>query len=131
MKASTTGLQRFRAVWKYWLWLALVLLSCCLIVACQGDSASKSGQAQLRSDCRQIHHDLGQICVPPDPDAVITLEEITFADAIALGVSPIGTAIYEDVSIDYLKDTDSPPPASVGKRARFKTRLHFRCTHVE
>lgn len=128
MKFSSTTSQRFYAIRRSFVFLAIALLSSCLIIACQGDSASRSDRVQSPSDCRQMRHDLGQVCVPQAPEAVITLEEITFADAIALGISPIGTATYEDVSIDYLKDAYSSPPISVGKseQANLETILSLK-----
>ncbi len=100
-------LQQVQTIQRQLCFLVLGLLSAGLIAACQGGSTSQSVQSQPLSDCHLSEHALGQVCVPANPQAVISLEETTFADAIALGITPIGTATYEDVSIDYLSSYSS------------------------
>ena len=128
MKFPRTTSQRFYDIRRSFVFLAIALLSSCLIIACQGDSASRSDRVQSLFFCCLMSHAWVHVCVSLAPEAVITLEEITFADAIALGISPIGTATYEDVSIDYLKDAYSSPPISVGKseQANLETILSLK-----
>lgn len=90
-----------------WQFFALGLLVGCLIVSCQISPVRQNSRSQPLSNCRTLQHALGQVCVPQSPADVISLEETTFADAIALGVTPIGTAKYEDKALDYLDKVSS------------------------
>lgn len=40
-----------------------------------------------------IKHAMGEACVPSNPQRVVVLDETVFANAIALGVQPIGTVV--------------------------------------
>ncbi len=60
------------------------------------------------TDCQTIQHALGESCVPVTPQRLVTLSSPTMADAIALGVQPIGT-----VSQDF--DFKQAPPYLEGR----------------
>ncbi|MEO0767839.1 MAG: iron-siderophore ABC transporter substrate-binding protein [Cyanobacteria bacterium J06649_4] len=82
--------------------LALPLASALLIIACQ--ERSLEPQRPLDAGCRLQQHALGEVCVPKAPQAIISLDETTFADAIALDLLPVGTATYGEGALSYLRD---------------------------
>ena len=70
-----------------------------LIVAC---NRSPVVEPSTPTNCRQVVHTAGEICVPLEPQRVVVLGVPTMADAIALGVKPIGTILYFDRTPPYL-----------------------------
>lgn len=68
------------------------LLATLLVVACQNNAIRQSTNSQL-DDCRTVLHVLGEVCVPKTPQKLISLDDITLADALALGVQPIGVSL--------------------------------------
>ncbi|MTF38699.1 ABC transporter substrate-binding protein [Cyanobacterium aponinum] len=83
----------------------LFLISCLitiLTVACHSSNPSNS----ISENCRMIQHKAGETCVPNHPERVVVLGVPTLADALALGVKPIGTILYFNASNapSYLED---------------------------
>ncbi len=76
-----------------------------LIVACHQAS---NPSITSSTNCQTIQHALGESCVPVTPQRLVTLSSPTMADAIALGVQPIGT-----VSQDF--DFKQAPPYLKGR----------------
>lgn len=83
--------------------LVVGLLSVFIVVSCQSDSVRQPSNPQS-VDCRIVQHVLGKACVPKVASRLVSLDNITLADAAALGVSSIGAAIYDSQETDYLKD---------------------------
>lgn len=71
------------------------LLVAALTFACQSPSGDLSPNAQSSTDCRTIEHVLGEVCVPAEAQRLISLDHSTFANALALGVQPVGTSISD------------------------------------
>lgn len=82
--------------------LVIGLLTILLVVACQGDQVRQPANLQSSSNCRTVHHALGEVCVPETSSRLVSLDNITLADAAALGVLSTGIAISDDEQIDYL-----------------------------
>lgn len=80
--------------------IAIALLAILLIVGCQNKSVRQPIDSQL-ADCREVQHALGEVCVPNVSQRLITLDEVTLGDALALGVSSIGVSSYDELA-DYL-----------------------------
>lgn len=91
-----------RSIRRICRFLVFPLLSALLIIACQGRSLEP--QLPLYADCRLQQHALGEVCVPKAPQAIVSLDETTFADAIALDLLPVGTATYGEGALSYLRD---------------------------
>ena len=73
----------------------LVALSSLLIAACHslGNQSADTPTADL-SDCREVEHKLGTICIPTEPERIVALDPRHLADPLlALGVKPIGMAV--------------------------------------
>lgn len=89
---------KVRCRWKQWGVLALMLLTLSWVVACQGGSStlqandSSTGRPQISStECRSVDHAAGTTCIPGDVERLVTLDSVTFGDAIALGLNPVAT----------------------------------------
>ena len=80
-------------------WVATILTSL-LIVACNRSTVVEPAP---QVDCRKIVHTAGETCVPLQPERVVVLGVPTMANAIALGIKPIGTILYFDETPTYLK----------------------------
>lgn len=80
--------------------LLLFFLTTALIVACNQNYSPKTASEK---DCRPVEHAVGQACVPLNPERLITLSVPTLADAITVGLKPVGTTLYFDQPPPYLK----------------------------
>ena len=82
------------------------LLATIVIVACQNQAIRQQTDSQL-ADCRTVQHVLGEVCVPETPQRLVSLDNVTLADALTVGVSPIGSSLYGDRISKYLnQDTE-------------------------
>ena len=68
------------------------LLATLLVVACQNNTIRQPSGSQL-ADCRKLSHLLGEVCVPKTPQRLVSLDNVTLADALAVGVQPIGVSL--------------------------------------
>lgn len=80
----------------------IALLVVILIVACQKNTVRQGNNSQL-ADCRTVQHALGEVCVPSMPQRLITLDETTLADALALGVPSLGASYFGELA-NYLAE---------------------------
>jgi iron complex transport system substrate-binding protein len=85
-----TRKYRSRSIWRYLL-IALSLAG--LVVGCHSYSyTSPVSQDQANPACRPVQYLQGKICIPVNPQRVVTLSTMDLANALALGVKPIATA---------------------------------------
>lgn len=70
------------------------------MVACNRSAVVKTAP---EVDCRKIIHAAGETCIPLQPKRLVVLGVPTMADAITLGVKPIGTILYFDKTPPYLE----------------------------
>lgn len=76
-----------------WLKTGLVtLITCGLIIGCRGQIPSQL-QVTDPPNCRPVQHALGETCVPLQPERVVTLDQPLLANAIALGIQPVGSTL--------------------------------------
>ncbi|MEM8832710.1 MAG: iron-siderophore ABC transporter substrate-binding protein [Cyanobacteria bacterium P01_G01_bin.19] len=80
----------------------IALLATLLVVGCQNKSVRQPIDSQL-ADCRKVQHVLGEACVPTVPQRLITLDETTLADALALDVPSVGASYFGELA-DYLAE---------------------------
>jgi iron complex transport system substrate-binding protein len=90
--------------------LFLSFLMAVSIAACDSEAwYSKSSDRSSISEtlpptnCRTIDHVAGETCVPSSPQRLVALSVPTMADALAVGVKPVGTILYFDEPPPYLK----------------------------
>ena len=94
------------------------LLATILVVACQNNTNTirQPANSQL-ADCRTVQHVMGEVCVPNVSQRLISLEEVTLGDALALGVSSVGASTYDELAnylaeksedIEFLGDSEQP-----------------------
>jgi iron complex transport system substrate-binding protein len=92
----------------------VLFLAILLLVAC-GSSAAPSGNdsaagasgnlsAAAANETRTIRHALGEIAVPANPQRVIVLDTGALANALALGVKPVGAVLGNKRFVRYLGD---------------------------
>ncbi|MBD6619069.1 iron-siderophore ABC transporter substrate-binding protein [Komarekiella sp. 'clone 1'] len=75
--------------------LLLGVLTFTLTSACSANiNYSVTSPKQLKEDCRVMQHMMGKICIPRNPQRVVTLWMATFRSTLALGIKPIATAWY-------------------------------------
>jgi iron complex transport system substrate-binding protein len=75
-----------------------LFLFCCMAILVVACNASSDLQTATSTNCRTINHEAGETCVPNNPERVVVLGVPTLADALALGVKPVGTILYFDKS---------------------------------
>ena len=69
-----------------------MLLTLGLIVSCRG-SFSTVSERPVPANCISMEHVAGVTCVPNSFERLVTLDSVSFEDAIALGVKPIATVL--------------------------------------
>ena len=91
-------------LYRYLSWFILGICTVILISACSSDTQQQSSTGtQLSSaECQKIQHQLGETCVPTNPQRVVATDEDTLEILLALGLKPIAAA----------------EPNSVGSRSR-------------
>jgi iron complex transport system substrate-binding protein len=98
-KAKIRGLNWKPFTFK---WLLAAIFTAIVLSACSHTlSKANNGKAQaLQSPmlCHVIRHEMGETCVPNNPQRIVVLAPTTLANVLALGVKPIG-----------VPSTDLPP----------------------
>jgi len=90
---------------KTWL---IALTTCGLMISC-GDMVPSQPQITASVNCRPVQHQMGETCVPLQPERVVVLDETLLANAIALGIHPIGSTLKPNFF------TGAMPPFLMGK----------------
>lgn len=79
-----------------------ILFTLLLAVACHSGGSIPVSDRSTNAACRNIEHAAGITCVPENFQRLVTLDETTFENAIALGIKPIGSVISGNSS--YLQN---------------------------
>ncbi len=88
---------RWRGLWQ---WFSILVLAITLVSACNNTVVDHS---KTQTPCRVVQHAMGETCVPNNPQRLIALSRFTLANALVLGVKPVGsTSDYKFPP--YLKD---------------------------
>lgn len=85
----------------------LLIITLMVVTACYPYSYSNLADRKSPvSECRLIKHDLGETCVPLNPQRIIALDQIALEALIALDVKPIATSnhVFFDSKANLLKD---------------------------
>ena len=79
---------------RYLSWFIIGIFAVSLIKACGRDTKQQSAtDTQLSpSECQEIQHQLGETCVPTNPQRIIVTDEIALEMVLALGLKPIAAA---------------------------------------
>lgn len=95
-------------LWSIFAFAIVLTLTCGSILKARSLSRPNIVEQPISAPCRVIQHTAGIACVPQTSKRLVTLSIVTLADAIALGVKPIGsTNFYQDKeSITYLSDQE-------------------------
>src|SRR3954467_8274121 len=102
---SSMRLFRLRE-WQRCLSALAVLMLGLAVAGCQAASHGNVSEASGVSETRLVKHAMGESRVPVVPQRVVALDTDELDDALALGVTPIGTvlAIAGQPIQDYLQD---------------------------
>lgn len=77
---------RARQHWRWLTFTILLLFSFGLAVAC-----GRLSESTEQTGCFKVDHAAGVTCVPNQIERVVTLDSMSFENAIALGLKPVGT----------------------------------------
>ncbi|RUT04332.1 iron siderophore-binding protein [Dulcicalothrix desertica PCC 7102] len=100
----------------------LIFLPLLLFTGCYSKVTQNSYSHKIQSaapECRTIKHQLGEACIPIDPQRIIVVDQMILEGVLALGIKPIGAAEPERISstgrhlLDKNKDT-----ISIGKESQ-------------
>jgi iron complex transport system substrate-binding protein len=92
--------------WNRWKLLVLMLLTLGLVVGCQGVPPTQREEVE---GCTPVEHVSGATCVPSTFERLVTLDSVTFENAIALGIKPIAT-VFSNLSShlhDHLNEVEN------------------------
>ncbi|RUR84720.1 iron-siderophore ABC transporter substrate-binding protein [Chlorogloeopsis fritschii PCC 9212] len=81
-----------------------IVIFCTLLlaVACHHGGSIPANYQSTNPACRQFEHAAGITCIPEKFERLVTLDDASFENAIALGIKPVGS-IFFDFSF-YLQD---------------------------
>jgi iron complex transport system substrate-binding protein len=81
-----------------------VVIFCTLMlaVACHRGGSLPVVDSNTNANCRNVEHAAGTTCIPEKFQRLVTLDDSSFENAIALGLQPIASIIPEESS--YLQD---------------------------
>ncbi len=99
----------------------LIAVSLFIFTACHNYSHPDLPEPKLSSsECRLIKHELGETCVPLNPQRIIVTEQVSLETLLALGLKPIGTVDTTFVASksSFLKSEISGI-VSIGKENQF------------
>jgi len=65
----------------------VIAISCLISISCQSSLPDKISS---NLECRLINHELGETCVPLNPQRIIVTDQVALEDVIALGLKPMG-----------------------------------------
>lgn len=86
-----------------WLRFSIVIFFTLLLaVACHRDGSIPVNNRSTNAACRHVEHAAGITCIPEKFQRIVTLDDASFENAIALGIQPIGSVISDFSS--YLQD---------------------------
>ncbi len=93
------GMARCR--WRWLILATLMVVTCWQTIACHSVSPPIQPTNQ-QTNCHLVEHAAGVTCVPHTFQRLVTLDELSFEQAIALGFKPVGAALSQHPS--YLDD---------------------------
>lgn len=82
---------------KRFVFVILMFCAMWLTISCHSSS-----QLISQTDCYKVEHTAGIACVPKTINRLVTLDSASFENAIALGLTPVGTVLAEQ-STPYLQ----------------------------
>lgn len=83
-----------RQAWVRWLLTSIftaVIIAACRNIAINNDNGKVQTFHSPSMPCQVVKHEMGETCVPMNPQRIVTLAPVTLATVLALGVKPIGT----------------------------------------
>jgi iron complex transport system substrate-binding protein len=83
-------------------WLLLSILGFLLVTSCTHFFPYSPLPTRSRiENCRIVKHELGETCIPTNPQRIVTLHTSILAHALALGVRPIGSTYVQTLKNNF------------------------------
>lgn len=85
----------------------LVGLTIFLVSACKrnfSDVLPNIYKTTAYSSCHKVQQAMGEICIPTNPQSLVTLSLVTAAVALDLKIKPVGSTNFYETEAGYLKD---------------------------
>jgi iron complex transport system substrate-binding protein len=99
----------------------LIAFSYFISIACHsGLYSNLPKKTTLNSECRLIKHELGETCIPINPQRIIVTDQVALETVIALGLKPIGApdTAYVASKSNFLK-SEMADVIYIGKEHQF------------
>ena len=93
---------KFKRLTRCWRLAIAIFCTLLLTVACHHGGSLPVNEQITNTACRDVKHAVGITCVPEKFERLVTLDNASLENAIALGVKPIGAVISEFSS--YFQD---------------------------
>ena len=77
--------------WFIWQFCSAILIVFA-IAACNNNTSIKSNSASIEN-CRMIQHEMGQTCVPKNPQRIVVLDSVMLENIMALDEKPVGSPL--------------------------------------
>lgn len=108
------SIKKLKYSWRRFAYLLLwSIFTAILVVACSATN-DVSSDKQLAKDCRVVQHTMGEICIPQNPQRVVTLTTDYLANSLALGIEPIASAFVEGFPLSEVIQNQKELIESVG-----------------
>ncbi|MGD1919328.1 MAG: iron-siderophore ABC transporter substrate-binding protein [Pleurocapsa sp.] len=99
--------------WRRFIYLLFWgILTAVLVVACS--PANNVNSDKQIEDCRVVRHEMGETCIPRNPQRVIAIKPNHFANSLALGIEPIASAFYDGFPVSEVLQNKVGKIESVG-----------------
>lgn len=86
----------------------LGVLGAFFLAGCYQSISPDNSSSVANEDCYLVNHAAGETCVPEGAERIITLDTVSFENAVSLGLQPVATA-----SVDFLETLLSEDLAGV------------------
>ncbi|MDB9538597.1 iron-siderophore ABC transporter substrate-binding protein [Anabaenopsis tanganyikae CS-531] len=86
---------KFKRLTRWWGLAIAMFCSLLLTVACHYGGSIPVNEQITNAACRDLKHSAGITCIPDKFERLVTLDDTSLENAIALGIQPVGSVISE------------------------------------
>lgn len=87
--------KKIKSLTRWWRFVFTLLCTLFVTVACHHDGSIPENYQSQNTACRQVEHGAGMYCVPEKFERLVTLDDASLENAIALGIKPVGSVISD------------------------------------
>ncbi|MEA5574046.1 iron-siderophore ABC transporter substrate-binding protein [Calothrix sp. UHCC 0171] len=84
---------KFKTFTRWWRFGMTIFCTLMFAVACHYDGSIPVNSQSTNTACRSVEYPAGMTCIPNKFERVVTLDENSLENAIALGIKPVGSVI--------------------------------------